>query len=253
MNDRPSIESLRSRMTAPAQEEFAFSTETPVAEEPKKIWASEGRRAMIRDMIFERYPAHTATALWDAIDWTKVGQTEFRRTFNELKKIRKLPLATRTPAADAPASGEIIVPDDFPHGTYTVEYGNDDYKVIRIRRQPSDDDFMPGLALVGYQNGPNNKRDFRNFGNVQSTGVFKPWRRWSNPELAMALTIILGADYDPTHQEGVFTGPQGEQITVTKSDNCAKCGDVLTAPSTKNPYRDFGYGPTCGPAVGLKL
>lgn len=252
MNERPSIDSLRSRLAAPAQQEFNFlpvNTEVPAEEEPT-IWASQSKQDLIKTMLFERFEAPKAQALWDAIDWTKVGYKEWTKTFKDLKAIKKLPLATRPAPAD---TDEVVIPADFMHGTYTVQYSDDDYRVIRIRRQPLDDEFMPGVALVGYQNGPSNTRDFRNFAHLLPSGVLKPWRRWSKPELVDALVAILSATYTPDNESGVYTTSEGAQVRITKSNLCPKCHQELTAPESENPYRAFGYGPVCGPNVGIQL
>src|SRR5581483_6191148 len=184
-----------------------------------------------------------AKHMYASLDWTKIRHREFKAIMNELKALPKLPRNLRDKAVVSP---EVSLPGDFPHGTYTVQYADDSYKVIRIALQPLDEDFMPGVALIGYQNGPNNKKDFRNFANVRPDGSISFWRRWTQPDLEKALVAVLGAE------DGIYTTPEGDRVEVTKSDYCAKCGDVLTAPSTKNPYRDMGYGPECGKKVGLK-
>lgn len=253
MTERPSIQDLRGQIDKNGQQALEFETtgETGPVENKPKVWATRNQQNLIRTMIFERYPAEQAEALWNAIDWTKVTQQVFRRTLAELKAVKRLPLATRSDSA-APAQ-EVSVPEGFMHGTYTVEYPDGDYRVIRFRFQPLDDDFMPGVALIGYQNGPSNIKDYRNFAHVRPSGTLSHWRRWSNPELADVVTAILKATYDEAHEQGVYVTPKGERLTITKSDTCAKCGQALTAPEAKNPYRAAGYGPKCGPEVGLKM
>lgn len=248
MAEQLSIDSLRAQMAAATAARHTAPEAPQAAPEPveEKIWASEARRNLIHTMIFERYLPEQAEALWGALDWKKIKQREFSRLMADLKNTPRLPEPLRKNTVTAPAAERKLDPD-FPHGTYTVQYADGSYKVIRIRIQPLDDDFMPGVALIGYQNGPSNVSDFRNFANVRANGTFAFWRRWSKPELERAVVAILEAN------GGIYTTPEGERVEVTKSDNCAKCGQPLTAPSDKNPYRDAGYGPKCGPAVGLKL
>jgi len=246
MAEQLSIDILRAQMAqAVAARNATPEVQAPEApaEEPAKVWATENQQRLIHTMIFERFPAAQAKHMYASLDWTKIRHREFKAIMNELKALPKLPRNLRDKAVVSP---EVSLPGDFPHGTYTVQYADDSYKVIRIALQPLDEDFMPGVALIGYQNGPNNKKDFRNFANVRPDGSISFWRRWTQPDLEKALVAVLGAE------DGIYTTPEGDRVEVTKSDYCAKCGDVLTAPSTKNPYRDMGYGPECGKKVGLK-
>lgn len=251
-----SIETLREHMSRaianrsapappPASAPAPVQEEIPAALAPKKVWATENQRGLIRRMIFERFLPLEAEKMWQTIDWTEVNYKQFQVMLQELRAIRRLPVEVRQQAL--PATERVSLPQDLAHGTYTVQYPDGTYKVIRIRIQPTDDEFMPGVALIAYQNGPNNKLDFRSFANVRKDGSVAFWRRWTKMDLEKAFQAILGA------VDGVYTTAEGEKVEVTKSDRCAKCGDVLTAPTTKNPYREMGYGPKCGPSVGLKM
>lgn len=211
-------------------------TTTPV----RKAWtASPNQRQWIVNLINDRFlPAEAERRIaqmnWDDPDAPHyVDRTFFDKALKFLKGVPTL----KKQGLEAPVLvDQLPYPEGLMHGTYTITFTDGTYKVIKILKQGAEESFKPGAVLLSFQSGPDNEHDYRGFGEVTEEGLVKVWfKHRSNVDMNRALHVLMSRP-----QEG------DEQAVVTRSSRCAACTHTLTAPSSKNPYRDLGYGPDCG-------
>lgn len=221
---------------APAPE--AESEPTPA----KKVWqATANQRRWIENMIKDRFLPEEAERRISLMNWdvpdaaNYVNQSLFNKTKRFLQNtptLKQMGIVIEAPKGPA-------FPADLMHGTYTVQFADGSYRVLKINKQGQDEEFKPGVVLLSYMTGPNNEKDFRGFGEVTPEGTVKIWfKHRNNVELLRALDALLGR-------------PQAgdEDVEIEHSGICAACTTKLTAPVSENPYRDLGYGPKCGKRI----
>ena len=118
-------------------------------------------------------------------------------------------------------------------GTYTVVLDGT-HTTIKIVRQAEDDDFMPGLLVIGYLSGSNNETDYTNFANVRSNGVANVWTKHrDNERLADVMRTLVG------------NIPAAREAYAIESSRCSYCNRKLTVPASVNQ----GLGPECARKV----
>jgi hypothetical protein len=123
-------------------------------------------------------------------------------------------------------------------GFYTV-IDAEGYVTLRVRTQPDDVDFKPGVTLVGYLSGPDNYSDYTDFGEVDN-GRFKRWYRFRDNARLLSAATVLGAGGDET----VLAAAEAYAV---ESGRCSACGRVLTVPASLHR----GLGPVCARKLGL--
>ena len=112
-------------------------------------------------------------------------------------------------------------------GTYTVVH-DVGHTTLRLRTQPLDAKFAPGVQVASYLAGP---EDYVGFAFVDPVEGIKVWSRYrTDSRLVEALvTAVRG----------------GEDVMV--SATCFRCGRELTTPESIS----VGFGPTCA-SKGLR-
>lgn len=99
-------------------------------------------------------------------------------------------------------------------GKYTVETATG-HRTFRLRTQASDDEFMPGAQIVGYLSGPDNQRDYTNFGTT-TDGTLKVWKKHRGNEALIADVTTL------------LSNPE----QALESVHCYRCHQELTTPES---------------------
>lgn len=210
----------------------------PVTPEPapapaRRFWATTGQQKMISDMHFERFPADEAARIYSEIDWEKIDtRDKFQAIFQALKDI---PRIDRKPKA-APVEAQRSKAEALMEGVFTVEFEDGSYKTLRVRRQKSNDSFMPGTLILGFLSGSNNESDYTNFGHVTAQGSIKLWKRFAGRKDLLEAVQVL----------------DGDQVACAKayarrSRRCSFCRLPLTTPESL----DAGWGEKCANDRGL--
>lgn len=114
----------------------------------------------------------------------------------------------------------------FFDGTYTIE-DDEGHRTFRLSTQPATDDFMPGVQLIAYLNGPDNDRDYVRFGSISPTGNLRVWRKHLDKTKVIADANKFLANPDAPN--------------ILKSVACYRCGKTLTVPASVHD----GFGPEC--------
>lgn len=133
----------------------------------------------------------------------------------------------------------------IPNGFYTIVFNGDDtdYVTLRVResfrsrKQPTK---YVGEQEVGFLYGPNNTRDYRNFGFIRAT-TYSVWGKMEGmvkrQEAAIAYLI----------QDGLDAQNEGRETYAKQSGLCARCGRELTVPLSLHR----GVGPECAKILGV--
>lgn len=152
----------------------------------------------------------------------------------------KLALAEPEPDLDEPA------PIEFPEGYFTVVFEEHrrlsdgdsiavHHRTFRVQRQPEDDSFMPGKAIVAFLSGPDNTANYTSFAHIGEAGELRIWKRFrDDSELAKAAQALLDRDPDSSRE-----------AYAIESGRCSRCHRVLTVPESV----ERGMGPVCAEAV----
>lgn len=151
------------------------------------------------------------------------------------------PVATTSAAVDDGLE-TLNMTGDLPDGTYTVVFGDGEYRTLKIATQPLDAEFAPGKTTASYLNGPDNYRNYKGFAFVNSNGsyhLYKAFAAKKNDSLIeMALRVLLSG------REAMVHGLKAYGIA---SGKCGMCGHKLTTPESLKR----GIGPTCAERLGL--
>ena len=106
------------------------------------------------------------------------------------------------------------------------------HRTFRIKTQKKDAGFKPGERLVGIMDGPDNIRNYTNFGTVNEDGSIYVWYNHRSPATMQNAAIISDpVRYMASHNlEYMFEG------------RCRICNRKLTNPESIAS----GLGPECG-------
>lgn len=149
----------------------------------------------------------------------------------------------------APIKNEVapaVAPSRIEAGTYTVVMGNDvnNYRTLRLQapKPGTFSDLPAGTLIVGYLSGPDNERNFTNFGFLFADGRVVIWNAHRNSpgiqKVALALGLLIEANGEGRAAMGL--------AYAIKSSRCYRCGRVLTVPTSIHA----GLGPECAQRVG---
>ena len=124
-----------------------------------------------------------------------------------------------------------------PDGFYTVIHPDGEYQTFRVRTQDEDNDFLPGVQILGYLSGSDNETNYTNFGHLNEYDgnlTVRLWKRFSYREdLLDDAAVIIN---DPSAPREAY---------AEKSGRCSRCNRTLTVPSSLHA----GLGPECAKKI----
>lgn len=125
------------------------------------------------------------------------------------------------------------------NGRITIENrASGDYRTFRIKTQPKDSNFMPGVRLVGLLTGADNENDYENFGILQPTGHITLWRKHRNNGAFFYFCDML---LNPVKYESHKTPKAPLGYAYHYEGRCRVCNRALTEPTSIL----LGIGPKC--------
>lgn len=126
-------------------------------------------------------------------------------------------------------------------GTYTLVFGDGEYRTLKVKTQPADASFKPGTQLISYLNGPDNWSNYKSFGEIKRGNYLHVWLKYQTDGMG---TVIDAA-------EALLAGPEsmidGLKAYGLQSGKCGICGRKLTVPESI----ERGIGPECWGKLGL--
>jgi hypothetical protein len=215
---------------------------------PERSYITPGRKDLVRRMLEERYPAAEAARRYADIGpkWATMTPGQYQAGIDRLKGVAKLAVAPAAPvppasrpAAIGPVAHQagIKVNGELFEGKYTIVFGEgDDHVTIEVGRQRADAEFMPGLLVLSYLNGPDNCSDYAGFAHVTARGAVVIWKRFrDNERLAGAARVLVG---DALAAAKAYSAMSGI---------CPFCHNDLTHPDSLFS----GWGERCAEKRGL--
>ena len=138
---------------------------------------------------------------------------------------------------------------NFYNGTITisnVQTGN--HRTFRIRTQPKDANFAPGVRVIGLLVGSDNEHNYKNFGFVvpdnKGRDHIKLWRKYrTDGQEWTRFADILHCLVQGKESELSVSGKEGYQAVyiVQFEEKCIKCNRTLTDPKSIR----LQIGPIC--------
>jgi len=140
------------------------------------------------------------------------------------------------------------------NGFYTITNKDGEHRTFRIRTQPDDAKFAPGERIIGLLNGPDNGRDYEQFGFVKDDRVTVWTKKRGQGKMSAfdwyAFLIRKGSEAlvgeDGVQAAADFTAG-GREYCIQAARHCVRCNRLLTTPESVRR----GCGDECAKKMGL--